>query len=103
MPGGPVNSIAFDAGTGTFFTAGYDGMIRALIRPGRDFARSALRGRSSLAWCGKSGTLIAGSSDDTISELWQDGRRVFHIVRTGWVLINAEMPLQHQPGRIGIL
>ncbi|WP_204306913.1 hypothetical protein, partial [Klebsiella aerogenes] len=42
----------------------------------------------SLAWCGKSGTLIAGSSDDTISG-WRDGRRVFHIVQDGLVLINA--------------
>ncbi|WP_249341036.1 MULTISPECIES: WD40 repeat domain-containing protein [unclassified Sphingomonas] len=90
VPGGPVNSIAFDAGTGTFFTAGYDGMIRAWDSGLADFKE--IGGHDgpvkSLAWCGKSGTLIAGSSDDTISG-WRDGRRVFHIVQDGLVLINA--------------
>ena len=90
VPGGPINSITFDPQTGTFFTGGYDGIIRAWSKDLSTFIEIGKHHGpiKSLAWCRASSTLIAGSSDDTISG-WHNQRRAFDIDHEELVLINA--------------
>jgi WD40 repeat protein len=89
--GGPINSAVFSADGRHLYTAGYDGHIRTWSADGEPLDDWAAHHSpiKSLAWSTHDGgTLVAGSSDGTLSA-WRDRDERWRAEGDDMVLVNA--------------
>ncbi|HTG31588.1 MAG TPA: WD40 repeat domain-containing protein [Thermoanaerobaculia bacterium] len=90
VPGGPINTIAWRPDGEQLATAGYDGHIRWWT-PDLELVAEAEAHHGpvkSLAWSAVTGSLVAGSSDNTFS-IWRGTQKHRAMEWEGLVLVNS--------------